>query len=113
MLHTMYYLDEIRDVAEFKPHKDLVNDKELKLAKVLIESAVDKFKPEQYKDTFRENLKKLIEAKAKGKETKPVPEPQVPKVVNIMEALRRSLEAKKPVQRERAPAKKAPRRKRA
>ena len=62
MLHTMYYLDEIRDVAEFKPHKDLVNDKELKLAKVLIESLVDKFKPEQYKDTFRENLKKLIEA---------------------------------------------------
>jgi hypothetical protein len=38
MLHTMYYLDEIRDVAEFKPHKNLVNDKELKLAKVLIES---------------------------------------------------------------------------
>jgi DNA end-binding protein Ku len=49
MLHTMYYLDEIRDVADFKPHKDLVNDKELKLANVLIESLVDKFKPEQYK----------------------------------------------------------------
>jgi DNA end-binding protein Ku len=113
MLHTMYYLDEIRDVAEFKPHKDLVNDKELKLANLLIKSLVDKFKPEQYKDTFRENVMKLIEAKAKGKEIKPVPEPRVSKVVDIMEALRRSLEAKKPVQRERAPANKAPRRKRA
>jgi DNA end-binding protein Ku len=113
MLHTMYYLDEVRDVADFKPHKDLVNDKELKLAKMLIESLVDKFKPEKYKDTFRENLKKLIEAKAKGKEIKPVPEPRVSKVVDIMEALRRSLEAQKPVQRQRASANKAPRRKRA
>jgi DNA end-binding protein Ku len=112
MLQTMYYLDEIRDVAEFR-HKDLVNDKELKLAKVLVESLVDKFKPEKYKDTFRENLKKLIEAKAKGKEIKPVREPRVSKVVDIMDALRQSLEAKKPVRRERAVANKAPRRKRA
>jgi DNA end-binding protein Ku len=80
---------------------------------VLVESLVDKFKPEQYKDTFRKNLKKLIEAKAKGKQIKRVPEPQVSKVVDIMDALRQNLEAKKPVQRQRASANKAPSRKRA
>jgi DNA end-binding protein Ku len=113
MLHTMYYADEIRDVAEFTPHRNLVNDKELKLAKTLIESLVDDFKPEKYKDTYRENLEKLIKAKAKGKEIKAAPEPKVEKVVDIMEALQRSLQAKKSVARERRPVKRAARRKRA
>src|SRR5206468_372876 len=111
MLHTMYYADEVRDVAEFTPHRNLVSDKELKLAKTLIQSLVDDFKPEKYKDTYREALEKLINAKAKGKEIRAAPEPKVEKVVDIMEALRRSLEAKKSVGRERRPAKTAARRK--
>jgi DNA end-binding protein Ku len=110
MLHTMYYADEIRDVAEFQPHRKLVNDKELKLAKTLVESLVDEFRPQQFKDTYRTNLEKVIQAKAKGKPIKPAPAPEAPKVVDIMEALKRSLEDKKSAQRERAPAKKAVRR---
>jgi DNA end-binding protein Ku len=109
MLHTMYYVDEVRDVAEFHPRRNLVNEKELKLARTLIESLVGEFEPQKYKDTYRENLKKLIEAKIKGKEIKPAPEPKVAKVVDIMEALQKSLQAKKAVQRQRAPAKKAAR----
>ena len=95
MLHTMYYVDEIRNVAEFEPHKNLVNEKELKLAKSLIQSLVGDFHPEKYKDTYRENLKKLIAAKAKGKEMKAAPEPAPTKVVDIMEALQKSLAEKK------------------
>lgn len=107
MLHTMYYVDEIRDVGEFSPHRNLVSEKELKLAKSLIDSLVTDFQPKKYKDSYRENLMKLIAAKAKGKDIKAAPEPKTEKVVDIMEALRKSLEEKK------APAKKATRRKRA
>jgi DNA end-binding protein Ku len=117
MLHTMYYADEIRDVPESAPHSNLVNDKELKMAKTLIETLVGAFRPEQYKDTYRENLEKLIAAKAKGKEIAPAPEPKTAKVVDIMEALRKSLEskaaepkrasAKKPAKRKKAPGGKA------
>ncbi len=113
MLHTMYYADEIRGVEEFEPHRKLVNDKELKLAKTLIDSLVTDFKPQKYKDMYRENLLKLIDSKVKGKEVKAAPEPKTAKVVDIMDALRKSLKAKKPVQHERAPAKKALARKRA
>jgi DNA end-binding protein Ku len=95
MLHTMYYSDEIRDVKEFSPDRNLVNAKELQLAKWLVTSLVGKFNPKQYKDTYRENLQKLVAAKAKGKEIQPEPLPEVSKVVDIMEALRRSLSEQK------------------
>jgi DNA end-binding protein Ku len=111
MLHTMFYVDEVRQVPEFEPHKNLVNQKELKLARTLIESLVDDFHPEKYKDTYRENLKKLIEAKLKGREVKVPPPPKEARVVDIMEALRESLARKKPVQAERTRARKTPSRK--
>ena len=113
MLHTMYYADEIRGVAEFEPHRNLVTGKELKLARTLVESLVADFRPGKYKDTYRANLEKLMEAKVKGKKIKTMPEPKVEKVVDIMEALQKSLEAKKSARRESAPANKAARRKRA
>jgi DNA end-binding protein Ku len=95
MLHTMYYADEIRDVPEFQPHRNLVKEAELKLASTLVESLAGDFKPQQYTDTYRENLEKLIAAKAKGKQIEPVAEPKPAKVLDIMEALRKSLAEKK------------------
>ncbi len=95
MLHTMYYADEVREVPEFQPHRNLVKETELKLAKALVESMAGDFKPKQYTDTYRENLEKLIAAKAKGKDISAVPQPKAEKVVDIMEALRRSLGEKK------------------
>ena len=91
---------EIRNVEEFQPHRKLVTEKELKLAKTLIHSLVDDFKPARFKDTYRENLEKIIRMRIKGKEIQAAPEPQVPKVVDIMEALKQSLAAKaKPARR--------------
>lgn len=113
MLHTMYYADEIRDVQEFKPHRDLVNSKELQLAKTLVNSLVAEFRPKQYEDTYRENLRKLIAAKAKGKEVKAAPSANIAKVVDIMEALRESLSQHKKGAPEKAPAKHGIKRKKA
>jgi DNA end-binding protein Ku len=111
MLHTMYYADEVRDVPEAAPKTNLVKDKELQMAKALIETLIGEFRPEQYHDTYRENLEKLIAAKAKGKQIGPVAEPKAPKVVDIMEALRKSLEQSKDAKGKQAPEKKTAKRK--
>lgn len=98
MLHTMYYPDEIRQVEEFRTDTSSVKPKELELAKTLIESLEASFEPEKYKDTYRENLMKLIEAKAEGKEVVAPKEPahKAP-VIDILEALKASIaEGKKP-----------------
>ena len=97
VLHTMYYVDEIRRVDEFHTDTSLVKDRELDLAKTLIQSLADEFHPEKYHDEYRENLHKLIEAKIEGKKVVETPAARVAPVVDIMEALKRSLaERKKP-----------------
>ena len=98
LLHTMYYQDEIREVEEFQTDTSLVKDKELELAKSLIESLAADFEPQKYKDDYRENLKAMIEAKVKGQEIVEVAGPQrLAPVVDILEALKMSLaEVKKP-----------------
>ena len=104
LLHTMYYRDEIRQVEEFRTDTSLVKDKELELAKSLVESLAAEFEPEKYSDTYRENLKAMIAAKVEGRETVEAASPQhLAPVIDIMEALKASLaQAKKPVGREAA-----------
>ncbi|MCL4401132.1 MAG: Ku protein [Acidobacteria bacterium] len=99
MLHTMYYADEIRSVQEFRTDTSAVKEKELELAKTLIDALAGEFQPEKYRDTYRENLQKMIDAKIQGRKVVEIPAPQVAPVVDIMEALKRSLaERKKPMQ---------------
>ena len=95
LLHTMYYVDEIRQVDEFRTNTDLVKPKELELAKHLIESLADNFDPTKYHDTYRENLMKMIEAKIEGRKVVETPAPHVAPVIDIMEALKKSLAEKK------------------
>jgi DNA end-binding protein Ku len=98
MLHTMYYTNEIRQVDEFRTDVTLVKDKELALAKSLIEALAADFEPEKYHDEYRDNLLRMIESKKLGDEVVATPEPQQSKVIDIMEALKASLAAaKKPV----------------
>jgi DNA end-binding protein Ku len=97
--HTMYYNDEIRHVEEFRTDTSLVKDKELDMAKMLISSLEAEFEPQKYHDTYRENLQKMIEAKVEGKKVVATPSAHVAPVIDIMEALKKSLaEKKKPVQ---------------
>jgi len=100
MLYTLRYEDELRDsksalndVKEFA-----VNASELSLAKQLIKGRTSKFDLGDYRDDYEAAIKELVVAKRKGKPM-PEEEPETPrpKVVNIMEALRKSLnEGKKP-----------------
>ncbi len=101
LLHTMYFTNEIRQVDEFRTDLDLVKEKELALANTLIEALASKFEPEKYKDTYRDNLLAMIETKIQGQKVVEAPEPHVTPVIDIMEALKRTLEIrKKPVQAE-------------
>ncbi|HLY98885.1 MAG TPA: Ku protein [Candidatus Angelobacter sp.] len=99
MLHTMYYRYEIRQVDEFRTDLSLVKDKELELAKTLVESLLAPFEPDKYQDSYRENLLKMIEDKVQGKQVVETAAPaHKAQVIDIMEALKMSLaESKKPV----------------
>src|SRR3954447_2110163 len=99
LLHTMYYEDEIRKVEEFRTDTTLVKDKELELAMTLITSLAAEFEPIKYKDSYRENLLAMIQAKVQGREVVEAPATQqLAPVVDIMEALKASLAlGKKPV----------------
>ena len=97
MMHTMYFAHEVRKVEEFRTDTSIVKDQEVKLAQMLVESLAAPFEPEKYKDTYRDNLQALIEAKIKGEEVVTPPAPEPSKVIDIMEALKKSLAiAKKP-----------------
>ena len=97
--HTMYYPDEIRQVDEFRTDTSLVKDKELDMAKMLISSLEAEFEPEKYHDGYRENLRQMIEAKIEGKKVVETPEAHIAPVIDIMEALKKSLaEKRKPAQ---------------
>jgi DNA end-binding protein Ku len=99
LTHTMFYQDEIRQVEEFRTDISLVRDKELEMAKMLISSLEADFEPAKYHDAYRDNLQKMIEAKIEGKGVVETPEPKVAPVIDIMEALKRSLaEKRKPAQ---------------
>ncbi|HLJ45164.1 MAG TPA: Ku protein [Bryobacteraceae bacterium] len=97
MMHTMYYSHEIRKVEEFRTDTSLVKEAETKLASMLVESLAAPFEPEKYRDTYRDNLQALIDAKIQGQEVVAPPTVEPAKVIDIMEALKQSLAiAKKP-----------------
>jgi len=93
--HTMYFQDEIRQVDEFRTDTTLVKDKELAMAKMLISSLEAEFEPQKYHDSYRENLQKMIEAKIEGKKVVETPAEHVAPVIDIMEALKKSLAEKR------------------
>src|SRR3954447_10373884 len=93
--HTMYFQDEIRQVEEFRTDTSLVKEKELAMAKMLISSLEENFEPQKYHDSYRENLKKMIEAKIEGRKVVETPSEHVAPVIDIMEALKRSLAEKR------------------
>ena len=92
MLHTMYYAEEVRKVEGFGAPDVELKEAEVKVAHQLIEALADEWDPEKYKDTFQENLKKLIEAKLGGGEVAAVGKTQkMAPVVDLMAALKQSL----------------------
>lgn len=106
-LHTLRYADEIRPTDELKiPGKSSkgasITDKELAMAMALVEGMADEWKPEQYHDTYREDILALIEKKVKAKQTKTItmpdkdaPAPKSSNVVDLVALLQASI-GKKP-----------------
>lgn len=88
------YRDEVKAPEEFEdmaPETD-VSPKELQLAESLIEaSTVEEFDFGRYKDDYNNRVKKLIEAKGAGKKISPAVDHDEPAVINLMDALKRSL----------------------
>jgi DNA end-binding protein Ku len=109
-IHTMYYANEIREVAGYgQAEKDIkLKPAEVKLAEQLVESLSQDFKPEQFHDKFQENLKALIEAKQKGKTIVAEQKPGPARVIDMMEALKKSLSNAEANQKPRKPAKLRP-----
>jgi DNA end-binding protein Ku len=93
-LHTMYYANEVREAPGYgKTEGVKLNPKEVKLAEQLVENLSEDFRIQKYHDEFQERLHALIEAKRKGHETAAVaPQPHRAPVIDIMTALKKSLE---------------------
>jgi DNA end-binding protein Ku len=97
-LHTMYYTNEVREVAEYGQTDASAEPKpaEKKLAEQLIESLAAKFEPEKYKDQYQESMRAMIESKQQGQEIAAVQHPKLAPVIDLMEALKKSIAEKQP-----------------
>jgi DNA end-binding protein Ku len=106
LLETMYYADEVRK-PESVNGRVRVHKAEVDMAKSLVENLSDDFDPKKYDDTYRKELLALIRKKAKGAK---LPEPQEEdeaEVVDLMAALRESVEETKKGRKRRKTARKA------
>ena len=100
-MYRLRYPNEIRSMSEVPQLLEVKADKEqLKLAKTLVDSMTTSFSKIEMKDHYYDALKAIIDAKVEGKEIVMVTEEE-PKVVDIMTALKASIDAakKKPMEK--------------
>ena len=108
VLETLYYAEDIRSAAEITEAVEEieVNEPELAMARQLVESLAGSFDPDEYRNTYRDELRAMLEAKVSGEEiVRPEPAPEAP-VIDLMEALKKSVAAAK--ESEAPPKKTAP-----
>lgn len=91
LISTMFYADDIKELQ--KPYtKPEVSEQELNMAKILINSMDTPFDPSKYKDEYQSRLRELIESKVSGKEIVAAEPDSAGKVIDLMEALKASVE---------------------
>jgi DNA end-binding protein Ku len=108
ILETLHFADEVKDLRELKDVQRQIesaktNDKELKMAENLVEDMYTAWNPEKYKDTYHNDLMKMIETKyksGKAKELSDVPPSEgksdsssSSKVIDLMPLLKKSLDS--------------------
>jgi DNA end-binding protein Ku len=106
VLETMYYADEIRK-PEKVDGKARVQKAEVEMARSLVENLSADFKPEKYDDTYRKELLALIRKKAKGAKLPEPQEAEEAEVVDLMAALRESVQETKKGRKRRKASRKA------
>lgn len=109
VMYRLRYPHEVRQMKDVPQIREVKADKEqLKLAKTLVDSMTVKFKDIEMKDNYYDSLKAIIDAKIEGREIV-VREEEAPKVVDIMTALKASIDAakKKPMEKAKGESKKA------
>lgn len=94
MIETMYFADEVKEAPQAIRQPE-VSEQELHMAKLLIGSMEQEFNPAAYKDEYRQRLWEIINAKIQGKEIIAAPEEGQSNVINLMDALKASLEKQK------------------
>ena len=102
VMNTLRYAAGLRDPKDLDlPGDQKISAKEIDLALRLIKDMEEKWKPEQYKDTYREDLLKRIEEKVKAGQTEEITPPSKEKekagadVIDLMSLLRKSVEGGK------------------
>jgi DNA end-binding protein Ku len=96
-LETLFFAEDVRSSAEIQEAvaETDVKEPELELAEQVISSLAGDFVPEDFENEYRRDLRAMLEAKLAGEEVKrPEPVPEAP-VVDLMEALRRSVDEAK------------------
>jgi DNA end-binding protein Ku len=98
VMEQLHYSDEVRPTTEVPVPEGEVKPQELKLAKQLIEqTSNEEFEPNKYKDTVRERVLEAIQSKVEGQDiTADVKVGGEAKIIDLMEALKASLESSKP-----------------
>ena len=95
VMYTLHHAAEIRtidQIDELREVRGTVNPAEMKLARQVIESIEGELNLADYTDEYQQGLRALIDAKVAGEEVAMPAESAPPKVVDLMEALRKSLE---------------------
>jgi DNA end-binding protein Ku len=94
VVESLYFADEIRDAGEVVgelPDDDSFADRELKIAKQLIESLSTEWQPDQYHDTYRERVEGIIDEKRKGRVVVRQVDKPKSNVIDLMAALEQSI----------------------
>ena len=98
MLETMFWPDEIRSTGELdlpEGNEAKVRARELEMARSLVQSLADRFRPDSYTDDYRSALEQLIERKMRGEQRNVKRRKPEPKVIDLMEALKASVDEAK------------------
>jgi DNA end-binding protein Ku len=93
ILHTLYYAGELHQANKAQAPKTSFSAKELELAKSLVSHMQGPFKVAAFHDSYRENVERLIEQKKKGQKITAVKPARKAPVIDLMEALKRSLKS--------------------
>jgi DNA end-binding protein Ku len=102
IMHSLYYANEVRNFPDIgKAENAKLSDEEMELGADLIENMSDEFKPDKYRDEYRERVQAMLDEKSKGQEiTVPAPA-ALPhgQIIDLMQALKQSIEKAKPKQK--------------